>query len=136
MSHTPRRSVGRSSFLGPWQLGFLHFGTRPGRPSNAPQPMPLKPRHWNFNLPSIRTSIHPTDVAPARDDDRYGIAPPSLAEVAAAMQGTSGRMPNSLTQQDQAADGTQGSQVPAVRGRSTQTTQEHLAAATEEQSEA
>ncbi|OAX35141.1 WD40 repeat-like protein [Rhizopogon vinicolor AM-OR11-026] len=91
---------------------FLRFNLRPVETS---QPLPLQPRHRNFSLFTGRTSVPTVVVAPARDEDRYGIAPPTDAEVAAAMaaalQQASDNAVDSQTLQGQAAAVTQGSQV-------------------------
>ncbi|KAJ8596079.1 hypothetical protein M405DRAFT_837373, partial [Rhizopogon salebrosus TDB-379] len=72
------------------------------------------------------------DVAPARDEDRYGIAPATEAEMAAAMQYAISNEVNGSAHQGGAAAGVQGPQ----EGSSTQTAQgENLAALTEESSD-
>lgn len=116
-SRMPHHSVPGHSFFNSLRYlsGFLHFGTRP---SGAPRATPFKPRYWNFNLSSVGISIRPMIHACSRwrrefffvtietQFQRFGIAPPSAAEVTAAMQGTSGSKKGHLTQQDQAADDT------------------------------
>lgn len=87
-------------------FGSTHLRTRP---ANA---TPRQPRHWNFNLLPLGTSSRTVDVAAAREDDRYGIAPPTEAEVAAAMgHTTTCDEANSSTPLGQAAVGVQGPQV-------------------------
>jgi hypothetical protein len=80
---------------------FLYFR----RPVDASPSTQLKARRWDFSLFTGRIPAHTVDVAPARDEDvsrsslilsrpwhyynnlqRYAIAPPTEAEVAAAMQ--------------------------------------------------
>ncbi|KAJ8586569.1 hypothetical protein M405DRAFT_823180, partial [Rhizopogon salebrosus TDB-379] len=71
-------------------------------------------------------------VAPARDEDRYAIAPPTEAEKAAAMQYAIGNEVNSSAHQGGAAAGVQDPQ----EGPSTQTSQgQNLAALAEESSD-
>ncbi|KAJ8594287.1 hypothetical protein M405DRAFT_516338 [Rhizopogon salebrosus TDB-379] len=96
-SHTPHRSA--------------HLTSTTSRPRNFPHflrvtprlvdafTMPLQLRRRNFNPFAGKDSVCTGDVAPARDEDRYGIAPPSAAEVAAAMQ----EVCDSSAQQGQAA---------------------------------
>ncbi|KAG0697088.1 WD40-repeat-containing domain protein [Suillus ampliporus] len=88
-------------------FGSLRFSVRP---TDAPQPISLQPRHWNFDLFSVGRSGHPVDVAPARDEDRYGIAPETDAEAAAAMQRTNGNEAGSSTHPGQPVAGVQGPQ--------------------------
>ncbi|KAG1808915.1 WD40-repeat-containing domain protein [Suillus subaureus] len=97
-------------------FGFLRPRTKP---VDALQEIPLKTQRRNFNFFSVRTSIRPVEVAPCREEDRYGIAPPSEAEVAAAMESTSDKQLDSSTQQGQAVAGAQGSQVHNIQGPST-----------------
>ncbi|KAJ8593360.1 WD40 repeat-like protein [Rhizopogon salebrosus TDB-379] len=114
-NRTPRRlaPITSSSTLSPrWHnlLNFLHFTHQPVKTS---QPIPLHPRRWNFSL-FTRPGRIPTqtiDVTPARDEDRYAIAPPTEAEVAAAMQQAGSNADNSSMSQGQAISGAQGSQV-------------------------
>ncbi|KAJ8582798.1 hypothetical protein M405DRAFT_937577 [Rhizopogon salebrosus TDB-379] len=119
-SHARPRSappVGPSSLLRRRNLfDFLRFGTRL---ANTPQPIApqAQPRRRKFRIPPIRPSIHTVNVAPARDEDRYVVEPPSQAEVAAAIQYASG---DSSVQQSPCAAGAQGSQV-YMQGRPTQT---------------
>ncbi|KAG2339682.1 WD40 repeat-like protein [Suillus weaverae] len=88
-------------------FGSLRVGTRP---PDSPGSMPRKPRHWNFNLFFVGISSRPVEVAPCREEDRYGITPESDAEAAAAMQRTDGDETNSSAQSVQPAAGVQGSQ--------------------------
>ncbi|OJA13526.1 hypothetical protein AZE42_12320 [Rhizopogon vesiculosus] len=85
------------------------------RPIDAPQPLPLQPRRGNFSFFTGRTSVPTVDVAAAQDVERYGIAPPTEAEVAAAMAAAlpqvSSNAANSQMPQGQAAAGIQGSHV-------------------------
>ncbi|KAG0696409.1 hypothetical protein DFH29DRAFT_951063, partial [Suillus ampliporus] len=103
-----------SSFLH-WRslFGSLRFSARP---TDAPQPTSLQPWRWNFSLFSVGSSSHPVNVAPARDEDRYGIAPETDAEAAAAMQRTNGNEADSSTHTGQPVAGVQGPQ-----GRPTET---------------
>ncbi|OJA11179.1 hypothetical protein AZE42_10585, partial [Rhizopogon vesiculosus] len=91
---------------------FLRFKFQP---VDATQPIPPQPRLRNFSLFIRRTSVPTVIVAPARDEDRYGIVPPTDAEIAtamaAAMQHPSDNAVDSQTAQGQAAEGVQGSQV-------------------------
>ena len=105
---------------------FLYFR----RPVDASPSVPLQARRWNFTLFNGRISAHTVDVAPARDDDvsrsllihlrlwhychnlqRYAVAPPTEAEVAAAMQYAIDHAADSRTSQGQAAAEAQGSEV-------------------------
>lgn len=72
--------------------------------------MPREPRYRNFNLFPVVISRRTVFVAPARDEDRYGITPESDAEAAAAMQRTDGDETNSSEQPAQPAAVVQGSQ--------------------------
>ncbi|KAJ8593339.1 WD40 repeat-like protein [Rhizopogon salebrosus TDB-379] len=114
-NRTPRRLAPITSPSPPsrrWHdlLNFLHFTPQPVETS---QPILLHSRRWNFSLSARpgRISTQTIDVAPARDEDRYAIAPPTEAEVAEAMQQAGGNAGNSSTSQGQAAAGAQGSQV-------------------------
>ncbi|KAJ8597773.1 hypothetical protein M405DRAFT_855349 [Rhizopogon salebrosus TDB-379] len=76
--------------------------------------------------------MHPLDVAPARDEDRYAITPPTKAEMAAAMQYAIGNEVNGSAHHGGAAAGVQGPQ----EGPSTQFAQgQNLAVPTEESSD-
>ncbi|KAG1860949.1 hypothetical protein F4604DRAFT_1957684 [Suillus subluteus] len=101
-------------------LGSLRFSTRP---ADAPQPIPLQPRHWNSSLFPVGSSVRTIDVAAGRKKNRIAIAPPTAAELAAAeaaaaMQHLNGNEAGSSMQpgQPQAVLGTQVSQ-----GRPTET---------------
>ncbi|KAJ8586304.1 WD40 repeat-like protein [Rhizopogon salebrosus TDB-379] len=89
---------------------FLRFTLQPVETSQA---IPLYPRRWSFSLfnRSGRISTKTIDVAPARDEDRYGTVPPTEAEMTAAMQQVGGNAGDSSTSQGQAVAGAQGSQV-------------------------
>jgi hypothetical protein len=125
---------------------FLYFrwpvGASPPTQSNA--------RRWNFSLFSGRIPAHIVDVAPARDEDvsrsslilprlwhycnnlqRYAIAPPTEAEMAAAMQYAIDNEVNGSAHQDGAAAGVQDPQ----EGPSTQTSQGQHLALTEDSSD-
>lgn len=97
--HAPRRTAPPASSLSliHWRhlLNSIHFGTRP---ANASQPIERQSRHWNFNLFPGGNSMHTVNVAPARDEDRYGITPESDAEAAAAMHRTDGSDIDNSTQ--------------------------------------
>ncbi|KAG2752815.1 WD40 repeat-like protein [Suillus brevipes Sb2] len=86
-----------------------------GRPADAPRPSPRVSRHWNFSLLPVGNSRHTVEVAPARDEDRYGITPETDAEAAAAMQRTDGNEADNSTQPGQPAAGSQASQVQPIQ---------------------
>jgi hypothetical protein len=90
-------------------VGPLRFSTRP---PNAPQQIPLQPRRWNFGSFPVGISRRAVDVAPCRNEDRYGITPETDAEAAAAMQHTNSNEAGSSTRPDEprAVPGTQVSQ--------------------------
>ncbi|KAG1819539.1 uncharacterized protein BJ212DRAFT_1341508 [Suillus subaureus] len=72
-------------------FGSLRFSTRS---ADTLQSIPLQPRHWNFNLFPVGSSI--------RTVDRIAIAPPTTAELAAAeaaaaMRPTNGNKAGSST---------------------------------------
>ncbi|KAG2344386.1 WD40 repeat-like protein [Suillus weaverae] len=72
--------------------------------ANAPQPrIPRNPWHWNSSLFPVGSSRRPVDVAACRDEDRYGIAPESDAEAAAAMLCTNDDVADSSTRPRQPA---------------------------------
>ena len=125
---TPRRLPLRSSSPPRRRnfFDFLYFQ----RPLDASPSIPLKARRWNFSLFTGRIPAHAVDVAPARDEDvsrsslilprpwhyynnvqRYAVAPPTEAEMAAAMQYAIDRAADSRTSQGQAAAGAQGSEL-------------------------
>ncbi|KAJ8592926.1 hypothetical protein M405DRAFT_859345 [Rhizopogon salebrosus TDB-379] len=80
---TPRRLPPRSGPSPPRRRNFFDF-LYFRRPVDASPPIPLKARRWNFSLFTGRIlAPHTVDAAPAQDDDRYAIAPPTEAEVAA-----------------------------------------------------
>ncbi|KIK40836.1 hypothetical protein CY34DRAFT_245171 [Suillus luteus UH-Slu-Lm8-n1] len=80
--------------------------------TDAPRPSPRVSRHWNFNLLPVGNSRRIVEVAPARDEDRYGITPETDAEAAAAMQRTDGNEADNSTQP---AAGAQASQVQPIQ---------------------
>jgi hypothetical protein len=121
---TPRRLPPRSGPSPPRRRNFFDF-LYFRRPVDASPSIPPKARHWNFSLLTGRIAAHTVDVAPARDEDvsrlslilprlwhhcnnlqRYAVAPPTEAEVAAAMQYAA----DSRTSQGPAAAGAQGSE--------------------------
>lgn len=115
----PRRSAGTLSLL---RLHNVFSFLRPRtQPVDALQAIPLKIRHRSFNFFPARTStaLSSVNVAPCRDEDRYGITPPSEAEVAAAMGTTGDNQADSSAQQGQAVLGAQCSQVHTMQGQST-----------------
>ncbi|OAX31748.1 WD40 repeat-like protein [Rhizopogon vinicolor AM-OR11-026] len=108
------------------------------RPVDASQPLPLQPRRRNFSLFTRISSVPTVDVAPAQDVERYSIAPPTEAEVAAAMAAAlpqaSGNAVDGQTSQDQAAAGVRGSHVVS-QGQPSQLTQgQHLSPGVEDPS--
>jgi hypothetical protein len=92
--------------------------------------LPRESGRWNFGLHPVRKSSRTVEVAPARDEDvsdlspllfhfvkmlqRYGIAPETDAEAAAAMQRTNSNEANNSTQPGQRVVGAQGSQVQPI----------------------
>ena len=101
---TPRRLPPRSGPPPPRRRNFFDF-LYFRRPVDASPSISLEARRWNFSLFTGRTPAHTVNVAPARDEDvsrsslilprlchyynnlqRYGIAPATDAEKAAAMQ--------------------------------------------------
>ncbi|KAG2336011.1 WD40 repeat-like protein [Suillus weaverae] len=83
------------------------------RPSNASHPIPPESRRGIFNFFSFFSggnSGGTSEVAPARDEDRYGITPETDEEAAAAMERTSGDEANNSTQSGKPAAGTPASQ--------------------------
>ncbi|KAJ8583090.1 hypothetical protein M405DRAFT_867314 [Rhizopogon salebrosus TDB-379] len=102
---TPRRLPPRNGPSPPRRRNFFDF-LYFRRPVDASPSIPPKARHWNFSLLTGRIPAHTVDVAPARDEDRYAVAPPTEAEVAAAMQYAA----DSRTSQGPAAAGAQGSE--------------------------
>ncbi|KAG1803347.1 WD40-repeat-containing domain protein [Suillus subaureus] len=120
-NHTPHYALsGSPSSLIRWRhlLGPIHFGTRP---ADALRPIPRQPRQWNFNLFPRGTSSDIIDVAPSRKKNRIAIAPPTKAELDAAMQRANGNEANSSIRPGQLAPGAQGSQErPAQNQTQTQ----------------
>jgi hypothetical protein len=124
----PRRSPPCRSPSPPHRRNFFDF-LYFQRPVDASSSIPLKARRWNFSLFTGRIPAHTVDVAPAQDEDvsrlslmfprpwhycnnlqRYAVAPPTEAEVAAAMQYAIDHAADSRTSQGQAAAGVQGSE--------------------------
>ncbi|KAJ8590640.1 WD40 repeat-like protein [Rhizopogon salebrosus TDB-379] len=125
---TPRRLPPHRGPSPPRRRNFLYFR----RSVDASPSMPLQAQRWNFSLFSGRIPAHTVDVAPARDEDRYAIAPATEAEKAAAMQYAIGNEVNGSSHQGGAAAGVQGPQ----EGPPIQTVQgQNLAAPTEESSD-
>ncbi|KAJ8584199.1 WD40 repeat-like protein [Rhizopogon salebrosus TDB-379] len=81
------------------------------RPVDASPSIPLKARRWNFSLFTRRVSTHTVEVAPAQDVERIAIAPPTEAEIAAAIQYAIDQAADNQTSQAQAAAEAQGSEV-------------------------
>ncbi|KAG1877281.1 hypothetical protein F4604DRAFT_1680312 [Suillus subluteus] len=108
-NYTPRHTAPPASPSTPlhWRslLGSLRFTTPFANASQST--LPRESRRWNFSSFLVGPSRRTVDVAPARDEDRYDIAPPTEAEVAAAMQRTSGNETDGSTQQGHPAPGTQ-----------------------------
>jgi hypothetical protein len=136
----PRRSAPFASTTSPLRLhngfGFLRLKTHP---VDVLQAIPLDTRRLSFNFFFVRFSIRPVDAVPCRDEDvsrshhqylpvldiadrqilqKYGITPPSEAEVAAAIESTSDKQADSAAQQDQAVAGARGSGVRTMQGQS------------------
>ncbi|KAG2747516.1 WD40 repeat-like protein [Suillus brevipes Sb2] len=111
-SHASASPASQSSFLRSL-FSFPHFSSQL---PNSSQSMPREPRYRNFNLFPVVISRRTVFVAPARDEDRYGITPESDAEAAAALQRTDGDETNSSERPAQPAAVVQGSQ-----GQSTET---------------
>ncbi|KAG2738533.1 WD40 repeat-like protein [Suillus brevipes Sb2] len=85
------------------------------QPADAPRPLPRESRPWNFSLLPVGKSTRTVDVAPARDEDRYGITPETDAEAAAAMQRTNSNEADNATQPGQPAAGAQASQAQPIQ---------------------
>lgn len=82
-------------------FSFLYPSTRL---ANAPQPrITRNPWWWNSSSFLVGPSKHSDDIAACRDEDRYGIAPESDAEAAAAMLHTNNDAANNSTQPGQPA---------------------------------
>jgi hypothetical protein len=148
--NTPRRSPPRRGPSPPSRRNFFDF-LYFRRPVDASPSIPHQARRWNFSSFTGRIPAHTVDVAPARDEDvsrsslilprlwhycdnlqRYAIAPPTEAEVAAAMQYVTDNEVNGSVHQSGAAAGGQDLQ----EGPSTQTSQgQNPAAPTEEPSD-
>ncbi|KAG2742134.1 WD40 repeat-like protein [Suillus brevipes Sb2] len=121
-SNRPTAPPANSSLLH-WRslFGSLRFSARP---PDAPRPSPRESRHWNFRLRPVGKSRRTVEVAPARDEDRYGITPETDAEAAAAMQRTDGDEVDNSTQPDQPAPAVQVSQVQPIKTRAQVSTNE------------
>src|ERR1700710_2849930 len=124
---TPRRLPSHSGPPPPHRRNFFDF-LYFRRPVDASPSISLEARRWNFSLFTGRTPAHTVNVAPARDEDvsrsslilsrlwdycnnlqRYAVAPPTEAEVAAAMQDVIDHAADSRTSQGPAAAGAQSS---------------------------
>jgi hypothetical protein len=115
-NRTPHRSSNTSSPRGLRNLfDFLRSGIPPTNLSSSIQ---LQSRRMNFSLLPVTISRRPVDVAPCREEDRYGITPETDAEAEEAMQRTNNNTVNSSARQGQAVAGPQGS-----HGRPTQSAQ-------------
>jgi hypothetical protein len=147
---TPRRLPSCSDPSPPRRRNFsdfLYFR----RPVDASPSIPLQARRWDFSPFPGRIRAHTTDVAPARDVDvsrsslilprpwhyynnlqRYGIAPPTEAEVATAMRYAIGNEVDSSAHQGGAAARVQG---PQERPSTQSAQRQNLAAPTEESSD-
>ncbi|KAG2744190.1 WD40 repeat-like protein [Suillus brevipes Sb2] len=112
--HSNNRTAPPSSSSLKWRslFGSLRFSARP---TDAPRPSPRESRRWNFNLLPVGKSSRTVEVAPARDEDRYGITPETDAEADAAMQRTNSNQPDNSTQPGQLAAGAQASQVQPIQ---------------------
>ncbi|KAG2739226.1 WD40 repeat-like protein [Suillus brevipes Sb2] len=112
-SNRPTAPPANSSLLH-WRslFGSLRFSARP---TDAPRPSPRESRRWNFRLRPVGKSRRTVEVAPARDEDRYGITPETDAEAAAAMQRTDGNEADNSTQPVQPAAGPQAPQVQPIK---------------------
>ncbi|KAJ8587623.1 WD40 repeat-like protein [Rhizopogon salebrosus TDB-379] len=106
---TPRRLPTRRGPSPPRRRNFFDF-LYFRRPMDVSPSIPHQARRWDFSLFSGRIPAHTIDVAPARDEDRYAVAPPTEAEVAAAMQYAIDHAADSQTSQGQAAAGAPGSE--------------------------
>ncbi|OAX44094.1 hypothetical protein K503DRAFT_765265 [Rhizopogon vinicolor AM-OR11-026] len=113
----PHRATPANSQSPPrWRNLFDFLRFKPRSVDASPQ-MPLQPRRRNFDLFARRTSrptaaaVAAVVVTPARDEDRYGIAPPTEEEIAAAMQYGNDSIVHSPTSQGQVVAGAQGSQA-------------------------
>ncbi|OAX32353.1 hypothetical protein K503DRAFT_805294 [Rhizopogon vinicolor AM-OR11-026] len=101
-NHSPRRSAPLADPSPPRQRNFFDFLRITPRLVDTFQPiLPLYPWRWTLSLFTRRIAARTVNVSPARDEDRYAIAPPTEAEVAAAMQ----RIADNSTQPGQALAG-------------------------------
>ncbi|KAG1719355.1 WD40-repeat-containing domain protein [Suillus lakei] len=87
------------------------------RALNASKPIPRQPWHWNSSIFPVRSFIPRINVAVCRDEDRYGIAPESDAEAAAAMQRTNDDLVDRSTRPGQLAGGAQVSQGGPIQAQ-------------------
>ncbi|KAJ8592918.1 hypothetical protein M405DRAFT_859341 [Rhizopogon salebrosus TDB-379] len=126
---TPRRLPPRRGPSPPSRRNFFDF-LYFRRPVDASSSISLTARRWNFSLFAGKIPAHTVSVAPARDEDRYAVAPPTEAEVAAAMQYAIDNEVNGSAHQGAAVAGVQGPQ----QGSSTQTAQEQNPAVLTEES--
>ncbi|KAG2737702.1 WD40 repeat-like protein [Suillus brevipes Sb2] len=85
--------------------------------TNAPRPSPRESRHRNFSLLPVGNFRRSIEVAPARDEDRYGITPETDAEAAAAMQRTNDSEADNSTQPGHLEARVQSSQVRPVQAQ-------------------
>ncbi|KAG2740111.1 WD40 repeat-like protein [Suillus brevipes Sb2] len=111
--HSNRRTAPPANSSLNWRswFGSLRFSARP---TDAPPPSPRESRQWNFRLRPVGKSSRTVEVAPARDEDRYGITPETDAEAAAAMQRANSNEADNATQSGQPAAGAQASQVQPI----------------------
>jgi tyrosyl-DNA phosphodiesterase 2 len=116
-NRTPRRQITCPPPPSPRRHNLFDILRFTSQPVETSQTIPLHPRRWNFSLFTRpgRTSTKTIDVAPARDEDRYGTVPPTEAEMVAAMQQAGGNAGDSSTSQGQAITGAQCSQVHTTR---------------------
>ncbi|KAG2060020.1 WD40 repeat-like protein [Suillus hirtellus] len=125
LDHASRRAAPSDSSLSliHWRrlLGTLRLSAQS---IDTPPPSPRESKNWTFNLFPVGNSSRTVEVAPGRKKDRYAIAPPSKAEVEAAMQRANGNQTNSSTQPGQPAAAAQGSQAGA-QGSQARPTETH-----------
>ncbi|KAJ8588347.1 hypothetical protein M405DRAFT_934171 [Rhizopogon salebrosus TDB-379] len=126
---TPRRLPPLSGPSSPSRRNFFDFPYF-RQPVDASSSISLTARRWNFSLFSGRIPAHTVSVAPARDEDRYAIAPATEAEKAAGMQYAIDSEVNGSAHQGAAVAGVQGPQ----EGSSPQTAQEQNPAVLTEES--
>ncbi|KAG2065054.1 WD40 repeat-like protein [Suillus decipiens] len=102
----------------------LHSSTPP---ANASGPILRNPWHWNSSSFPVGSSRHPVNVAACRDEDRYGIAPESDAEAAAAMLRTNVDVTDTSTRPGQFAVGVQLSQGRPTQAQASTSGSEEIA---------